>query len=95
MKKIFIATLFTCFMAMSGVASAKDMAKVSCAEFMRGDNVVKAYFVFWLDGFMSAQSDNTEMDDEWIKKLATHMGDYCRKNSTKTIMDAIEAMPEE
>ncbi len=95
MKKIFIAALFTVFMAMGGVASAKDMAKVPCDEFMRGDNTVKAYIVFWLDGFMSAQSENTEMDDEWIKKLSTHMGMYCSQNGSKTIMDAIEAMPEE
>ncbi len=96
MKKIFVTALMLTFMAMAGVASAQtqDMAKVKCAEFNQGDQNVKTYIVFWLDGYMSAQSDNTEMSDEWVKKLSMHMGGYCAKNPNKTIMEAVEEMPE-
>ncbi len=96
MKKIFIAALLTVFMAMSGVALAQtqDMAKVKCSEFIQGDNNVRTYIVFWLDGYMSAESENTEMSDEWVKKLSTHMGTFCAQNPNKTIMEAAEAIPE-
>ena len=48
----------------------------------------------WIDGYMSGKSDNTMMDNAWMEKLGTHMGKYCASNPQKTIMDAIENMPE-
>ena len=50
--------------------------------------------VMWIDGYMSGKSDNTMMDNAWMEKLGTHMGKYCASNPQKTIMDAIENMPE-
>ena len=46
----------------------------------------------WIDGYMSAKSDNTVMSNAWMEKLGGHLGQYCSKNPAKTIMDAIEAM---
>ncbi len=50
--------------------------------------------VMWIDGYMSGKSGNTSISDQWMEKLGTHLGTYCAKNPAKTIMDAIEAVPE-
>lgn len=49
----------------------------------------------WIDGYMSGKSDNTTISDAWIEKLGLHLGKFCGMNPNKTIMQAIEAMPEE
>ena len=71
-----------------------DMAKITCKDFLdAGDNM--SMMLTWIDGYMSAKSDNTMMSEEWMKKLGTHMGQYCKKNPGNTIMQAMEAVPAE
>lgn len=70
----------------------QDMAKISCKEFLAsGDNM--GMMLTWIDGYMSAKSDNTVMSKAWMEKLGTHMGQYCAKNPGHTIMQAMEAVP--
>ena len=71
-----------------------DMAKVTCKEFLESKENMPVLLT-WIDGYMSAQSDNTVMSSEWMETLATHMGKFCAANPGKTIMDAMEAMPAE
>ena len=95
MKKLVFSCLLAAFLAVPTLSSAEeiDMAKVSCKEFLgSGDNI--GMMLTWIDGYMSAKSDNTVMSNEWMEKLGTHMGSYCQKNPGKTIMQAMEAMPE-
>ncbi|MBO4368581.1 MAG: hypothetical protein J5803_00555 [Desulfovibrio sp.] len=44
---------------------------------------------------MSDKSDNTILSDAWVEKLGKHMEAFCQKNPSKTIMQAMEAMPAE
>lgn len=48
--------------------------------------------LMWLDGYMSQQSDNTVLSDEWIEKLSMHMATYCSKNPNTSILEAAGAM---
>ncbi|MBQ9451892.1 MAG: hypothetical protein IJU65_01165 [Desulfovibrio sp.] len=98
MRKICLAVLVaialctptTGFTAGEGI----DMAKITCKEFLdAGDNM--SMMLTWIDGYMSAKSDNTMLSEEWMKKLGTHMGQYCGKNPGHTIMQAMEAVPAE
>ena len=96
MKKILMA-LFLAGVLCAPIASMAenvDMAKVSCKDFMESGKDGMGMMLTWIDGYMSAKSDNTVMSEEWMEKLGTHMGTYCAKNPQKTIMAAIEAMPE-
>lgn len=78
---------------MAALASEEtDMAKISCKEFLAQDKEKIGMMLVWIDGYMSAKSDNTVMSSAWMEKLGTHMGTYCGKNPGKTIMDAINAM---
>lgn len=70
----------------------KDLLTMSCKELLSSDKTEMAYSITWIDGYMSAKSNNTMMDNEWMQKLGTHLGEYCSKNQAKTIGDAINAM---
>ena len=96
MKRVLMILLAAAFLSAPAVSLAgneTDMAKVPCKEFLgSGDNM--GIMLAWIDGYMSAKSDNTMMSQEWMEKLGKHMGEFCAKNPGKTIMQAIEAMPE-
>ncbi|MBO4334779.1 MAG: hypothetical protein J5846_02965 [Desulfovibrio sp.] len=95
MKKLFAAFALLALLGMPLAASAAnevDMAKVSCKEFLGGGDESISTMLVWIDGYMSAKSDNTVMSNAWMEKLGGHLGQYCSKNPAKTIMDAIEAM---
>lgn len=96
MKKYFLAIVTV---AMLGAApftaqsAEQDVAKISCKDFL-SDKQNISMMVMWIDGYMSGRSGNTSISDAWMEKLGTHLGTYCAKNPSKTIMDAIEATPE-
>ena len=46
----------------------------------------------WIDGYMSAQSENTVMSNEWMAKLGTFLATYCTKNPNTTVLDAVGNM---
>ena len=77
----------------SAHAEEQDMAKIPCKEFL-ADQKNMPLMIMWIDGYMSGKSDNTTISDEWIEKLGKHLGEFCGKNPGKTIMQAMEAMPE-
>ena len=79
---------------MASAEEPVDMSKLSCKEFLSADQSKIGMMLMWIDGYMSGKSDNTMMDNAWMEKLGTHMGKYCASNPQKTIMDAIENMPE-
>lgn len=76
------------------MAAERDIAKITCTEFLSDDESM-APIIMWVDGYMSAHSDNTVISDEWMTKLGTHLGKFCSANPTKTIMEAMKAMPAE
>ncbi len=94
MKKLLMALCVLSVMAVANVAPAQDMAKLTCAEFTAASIEHRTMLLFWVDGYLSSESDNTVMDDEWIETLGKHLVSYCAQNPPKTIMDAIEALPE-
>ncbi|MCB6542901.1 conserved exported hypothetical protein [uncultured Desulfovibrio sp.] len=96
MKKYMLAAL-TVFMLgtapFAAHAAEQDVAKITCKDFL-ADKQNISMMVMWIDGYMSGKSGNTSISDQWMEKLGTHLGTYCAKNPAKTIMDAIEAVPE-
>ena len=74
-------------------ADEVDMAKITCKEFLNDKEGMPA-MIMWIDGYMSAKSNNTMMTDAWIEKLGVHLGTYCAKNPGNTIMQAMEAVPQ-
>ncbi|MBQ7609286.1 MAG: hypothetical protein IJU76_15165 [Desulfovibrionaceae bacterium] len=96
MKKILMALFLTSVLCAPIASMAKDvdMAKITCKEFAESGKDSISMMMIWIDGYMSGKSDNTVMNEEWMDTLGTHMGRFCAQNPKKTIMAAIEAMPE-
>lgn len=96
MKKYLLSALTLLMLGiapLSAHAAEQDVAKIPCKDFL-ADKANMGMMVMWIDGYMSGKSGNTSISDEWMQKLGTHLGTYCAKNPGKTIMDAIEAVPE-
>ena len=87
------AALLVSVLCVQSHAEEQDMAKITCKEFLE-DKKNMPMMIMWIDGYMSGKSDNTTMSDEWVEKLGKHLGEFCGKNPGKTIMEAMEAMPE-
>ena len=67
------AMLFTA-PTMASAEEPVDMSKLSCKEFLSADQSKIGMMLMWIDGYMSGKSDNTMMDNAWMEKLGTHMG---------------------
>lgn len=93
MKKIIIALslLLMTVVAQPVMASDVDMTQYSCKELIDSKNDIP-FIMFWIDGYMSALSENAVMSSEWMQELTEHYMSYCKKNPKHTIMDAMEAM---
>ncbi len=96
MKKLLIMLALTvmCGAPLAAQAAEQDVAKITCKEFL-AEKEHMPLMIMWIDGYLSAQSDNTVLSEEWTQKLGMHMGTFCSANPDKTIMDAMEALPEE
>ena len=97
MKKLILAAMAAAMLcAPASVFAANesvDMAKLTCKELLNSGDKMNM-FIMWIDGYMSGKSDDTTISDEWMEKLGKHLGQYCAANPQKTIMDAMDAMPE-
>ncbi len=51
--------------------------------------------IMWIDGYLSAASDNTTMDDAYIEELGNKLGEFCGKNQNATLWDAISSLSDE
>ncbi len=95
--KFFMTFAFMAFLGFASVAQAQDidLGKITCAEFLASDKATVEKTMIWLDGYISALSENTVMSAEWMQEFGEHMGTYCTKNPSKTILDAVDALPSE
>jgi hypothetical protein len=97
MKKIIFGAIVATFLFSSPLvaqAETKDVAKTTCKELL-SDQDNMPLLIMWIDGYLSAESDNTVFSQEWQQKLGKHLGEFCAKNPDKTIMDAMNALPSE
>lgn len=97
MKKLLtvtVAALALTLTANAASAEEQDVAKIKCSEFLQsGSNM--PLLIMWIDGYLSAASDNTTMDDAYIEELGTKLGDFCGKNQNATLWDAISSLSDE
>ncbi len=93
MKKFFaLAVVALAVSVVANVASAEeqDISKIKCSEFVQsGDNM--PLLMMWIDGYLSAASGNTVMDDAYIEDLGVKLGEFCGKNPNATLFEAIDA----
>lgn len=68
-----------------------NMNKITCKDVMEEQDTqaVKAV-VIWIDGYLSAQSNDTTVDVNELKTLAEQLKGYCEANPSATVMEAVK-----
>ncbi len=97
MKKLFsLALVLALFLGFAGTSRAadQDLGKFTCQELLASGTQNITMMMFWMDGYLSAQSDNTVLSDAWLQKFGNHISTYCAANPKKTLMDIMANVPE-
>ena len=79
MKKLLasaVAALALTVTANVASAEEQDVAKIKCSEFLQSGSTMPL-LIMWIDGYLSAASDNTTMDDAYIEELGNKLGEFC------------------
>lgn len=88
---VAVALALLCAAPFSVRAAEIDVAGIKCRELLAGEAQFPLVLM-WVDGYMSAASDNTVLSEEWLARLAGHLGTYCATHPARTVMDAMQAM---
>ncbi len=96
---VLFALVLSLFLSFAGASYAEgtDMAKFPCKDFAalpQTNAEALKYTIFWVDGYLSAESEDTTIDEEWLATLTKNMLTYCSANPGKTVMDAMQNLPQ-
>ena len=94
MKKFLVAVATASALLISSgatFAEDQDIAELKCSEFLQSGQTMPL-LLMWIDGYISAATDNTVMDDAYIEELGTKQGSFCKTNPDATIMDAMQSL---
>ncbi|QEP42907.1 hypothetical protein D5085_07085 [Ectothiorhodospiraceae bacterium BW-2] len=64
-----------------------DMAEFTCGDIDSEETA--AMVLFWLDGYISAEKDDTTVSQEWFEELGTILSSGCYNEPTKKVLDVI------
>lgn len=94
MKKLALGMLITLFISIGTPAIAKDqdMGKFTCKELLASKDDIP-FIMFWVDGYMSSQSENLLLSAEWMQTLTEHYISHCKAYPNDTILDTMRALP--
>lgn len=93
MKKFLVAVAASALLMSSVAVHAEDqdIAELKCSEFLQSGQTMPL-LLMWIDGYISAATDNTVMDDAYVEELGTKLGSFCKTNPDATIMDALQSL---
>lgn len=69
-----------------------DMSKVTCEQFLGYKIVNPNDIAMWLSGYYNAKRGNTIIDTETLAAQKRDLQDYCLRNFTVPVMQAIEKL---
>lgn len=89
-----VATIgFLVSLALSTPAFAKgeqvDLAKMTCAEAAEEGAEFVTVLIFWIDGYLSKEMNDTVMTPEWLKELGAAVTTSCEQNPSKPLLDLV------
>lgn len=82
-----------CAFSNAAHSEEQDVAMIKCSEFLQSGNNIPL-LIMWIDGYLSAASDNTTFDDAYSEELGNKLGSFCKDNADASIMDAINSLGE-
>ena len=66
-----------------------DMAKVTCKDVAAKGKDEMAMMLFWIDGYLSKEKNDTVLTGEWIQELGEMIKTACSKNATKPLLKLV------
>jgi len=72
-------------------ARSIDVANCTCNDMLREkDQKVIVAGAIWVDGYLSGKTGNTRVDLDGLESLAGRVKEYCGKNPSAPILDAVK-----
>lgn len=99
MKKTVILSVLLLVLVLSGglhpawagkAGKDLDMRYVTCADITSEDEA--AMMLFWLDGYISAESGDTRFSDAWVDQLADHLEKECGRDDKQFLLSIVKSM---
>jgi len=53
------------------------------------------YVLMWVDGYLSCETGDLTMDEEWLDEMASTIKEECSGNKDKKLMDIVKDLSEE
>ena len=69
-----------------------DMAKITCDQYLGYKIINPNDVAMWLSGYYNAQRGNTIIDSEKLSAQKRELQEYCLRNHTVPVMQAIEKL---
>lgn len=66
-----------------------DMAKVTCKDIAAKGEDEMALMLFWIDGYLSKEKNDTVLTGEWIQELGELIKTACAKSPTKPLLKLV------
>lgn len=96
MRNLLVRALMLGLIAISAPAlaasSETDMAKVTCAEAAKEGPEVLVLMMFWIDGYLSAEEDDTVMTNAWLEELGKAVETGCAQHPDKPLLDVVKEL---
>jgi hypothetical protein len=90
LKTLGAAAAFLVILALPSWADEKvDMSKMTCQDFMDLDEEETAYFYFWLDGYVSAKTNNMVLNPATVEGDLEALYKACKANPKIAILELV------
>lgn len=76
-------------------AQLMDLSTVTCEEFFEANEDDATLFMFWLDGWMAGQADDTTLDLAVLEEQVLEMAVICAQNPGLSVMNAAREVVED
>ncbi|MGM4919511.1 HdeA/HdeB family chaperone [Tardiphaga sp. 813_E8_N1_3] len=67
-----------------------DLSQITCGQFLKTDTERQALIGWWMSGYFSATKNLNELDLRYVKRNVKVVTEYCKKNKTYTVMNAMQ-----
>ncbi len=99
-KAVITALLLLCVFAVSGIAHARkskgvDMEEYTCRDLMQEKAEDIGLVLMWVDGYLSCETGDLKMDEDWIQEMAETIGNACQNDPDAYLIDIVEKMAEQ
>jgi opacity protein-like surface antigen len=90
MKKLVLSAVAALALSSAAHAAGGDMAELTCKELIGVDAESAGVILFWIDGYLSHKTGNTQVDFDEIKKNGEKIGQYCAANPDAKVLEYVE-----